>query len=150
VEKCRKLTTSAIPRQICLSESSRFGISQPEGAQAARLRQRKHVLIEQFQIPDGLLPGTISCDSWELQQINCRCATGQRHESWSWTFMLDGKKRVEHVPTDIARLGVGRDFGGDALAYFTERLDPTPTRQAVAQTLTQDRRNKAFNPSAVP
>jgi hypothetical protein len=41
-------------------------------------------------------------------------------------------------------LGVARRFGDDALAYFTERLDPAPTRQAVATALRRAKRNKAF------
>jgi len=44
-------------------------------------------------------------------------------------------------------LDVGRDFGDDALAYFTERLDPEPTRQALATALVQAKRNKAFDSS---
>lgn len=32
-------------------------------------------------------------------------------------------------------LRVSRRFGDDALAYFTERLDPAPTRQALAATV---------------
>ncbi len=41
-------------------------------------------------------------------------------------------------------LGVSRGFGDDALGYFTARLDPTPTRQALAAVLRQTKRNKAF------
>ena len=41
-------------------------------------------------------------------------------------------------------LGVQGKFGDDALAYFTERLDPRPTRQAAVQVVRQAKRNKAF------
>lgn len=41
-------------------------------------------------------------------------------------------------------LGVSRKFGDDALGYFTERLDPTPTRRAAIQIVRQAKRNKAF------
>jgi hypothetical protein len=44
-------------------------------------------------------------------------------------------------------LAVPRRFGDDALAYFTERLDPGPTRAALAATLRQAKRNKAFEAS---
>jgi Transposase DDE domain len=44
-------------------------------------------------------------------------------------------------------LGVSRKFGDDALGYFTERLDPTPTRQAAIQIVRQAKRNKAFQDS---
>jgi len=41
--------------------------------------------------------------------------------------------------------GLSRSFGDDALAYFTERLDPDPTRQALVSVLRQTKRNKAFD-----
>lgn len=56
---------------------------------------------------------------------------------------------VEALVCSKARrsLGVGRDFGDDTLAYFTERLDPEPTRRALAVALSQAKRNKAFDNS---
>lgn len=42
-------------------------------------------------------------------------------------------------------LGVSRKFGDDALGYFTERLDPRPTRRAAIQIVRQAKRNKAFD-----
>jgi hypothetical protein len=39
---------------------------------------------------------------------------------------------------------VSTAFGDDALAYFTERLDPRSTRDALARVLRQAKRNKAF------
>jgi len=41
-------------------------------------------------------------------------------------------------------LRVSRAFGDDALRYFTERLDPAPTRAALASVLHRAKRNKAF------
>jgi hypothetical protein len=41
-------------------------------------------------------------------------------------------------------LSVSRKFGDDALGYFTERLDPAPTRAALAAVLHRAKRNKAF------
>ena len=41
-------------------------------------------------------------------------------------------------------LPVARRYGDDALAYFTERLDPAPTRAALVGTVRQAKRNKAF------
>lgn len=56
---------------------------------------------------------------------------------------------VEALVCSKARraLAVGREFGDDALAYFTERLDVQPTREALARALTQAKRNKAFDNS---
>jgi len=44
-------------------------------------------------------------------------------------------------------MGVGSSFGDDALAYFTERLDPAPLRRAIAKALRRTKRNKAFDGS---
>jgi hypothetical protein len=44
-------------------------------------------------------------------------------------------------------LRVTRRFGDDALAYFTERLDPSSTRRALLQALQRAKRNKAFDQS---
>jgi len=44
-------------------------------------------------------------------------------------------------------LAVSTSFGDDALGYFTERLDPGPTRAALAATLRRSKRNKAFDGS---
>ena len=41
-------------------------------------------------------------------------------------------------------LSISRRFGDDALGYFTERLDPPPTRAALAAVLHRAKRNKAF------
>lgn len=56
---------------------------------------------------------------------------------------------VEALVRSPARraLRVARRFGDDALAYFTERLDPGPTRAALGATVRQAKRNKAFSAS---
>jgi len=57
---------------------------------------------------------------------------------------------VEALVRSPARraLGVRRGFGDDALAYFTERLDPAATRAALVHTVRQAKRNKAFTASS--
>ena len=53
---------------------------------------------------------------------------------------------IEALVDSRARaLGVSRRFGDDALAYFTERLDPAKTRQAVVTAVHQAKRHKAFD-----
>jgi hypothetical protein len=42
-------------------------------------------------------------------------------------------------------LGVPTSFGDDALGYFTERLDPGPTRTALGDLVRLAKRNKAFD-----
>ncbi len=58
-----------------------------------------------------------------------------------WAF--HGVEALVRSPARRA-LGVHRAFGDDALAYFTERLDPAVTRAALAQAVRQAKRNKAF------
>ena len=53
---------------------------------------------------------------------------------------------IEALVDSRARaLGVCRRFGDDALAYFTERLDPGRTRQAAITAVQQAKRHKAFD-----
>jgi hypothetical protein len=56
---------------------------------------------------------------------------------------------VERLVRSSARraLVVSRSFSDDALDYFTERLDPTFMRAALARVLQQAKRNKAFETS---
>ena len=56
---------------------------------------------------------------------------------------------VETLVRSAARraLCVPRRFGDDALAYFTERLDPAAARTALAATVRRAKRNKAFDNS---
>jgi len=56
---------------------------------------------------------------------------------------------VERLVRSSARraLAVSTSFSDDALGYFTERLDPTFTRAALACVLRQAKRNKAFETS---
>ncbi len=66
------------------------------------------------------------------------------HVLREWTF--HGVEALVRSPARRA-LQVGRRFGDDALAYFTERLDPGPTRRALAATVRRAKRNKAFGAS---
>ena len=71
----------------------------PKGPQAARLRQRKFELLRRFPIPPDLLPGSLSLTHRRCGRPRCHCAQDQQgHPVWSLTFMVEGKKRVEHIP----------------------------------------------------
>jgi hypothetical protein len=90
-------------------------MAQPKGPQAARLRQRKCALIRQFQLPEDLLPGSLSVSHTRCGKPTCHCAAGQGHAAWSLTFMASGKKRVERIPQpwvdDVRRrVQAGRAF----------------------------------------
>ena len=70
-----------------------------------------------------------------------------------WAFLMGALLRraafaaIEALVHSAARraLDVSRRFGNDALGYFTERLDPSVTRQAAVTALHQAKRHKAFD-----
>ena len=89
--------------------------NEPRGPQAARLRQRKFELVRRFQLPDDLLPGSLSLSDLRCGKPTCHCAEGRGHPVWSLTFMVRGKKHVQHIPKDWVedvrrRVQAGRAF----------------------------------------
>jgi hypothetical protein len=88
---------------------------EPKGPQASRLRQRKFELVRRFQLPDDLLPGSLSLSHLRCGKPTCPCADGPGHPVWSLTFMVQGKKHVQHIPKqwveDVRRrVQAGRAF----------------------------------------
>jgi Family of unknown function (DUF6788) len=75
---------------------------EPTGPLAARLRQRKFDLARRFQIPDDLLPGSLSLSHLRCGKPTCHCSDSKDpgHATWHLTFMVDGKKHVQHIPKD--------------------------------------------------
>ena len=73
----------------------------PKGPAASRLRQRKYAVLRRFRIPAAALPGSLVLTHRQCGKANCRCADAEKgHPLWSLTFMVDGKKRVERIPSD--------------------------------------------------
>ena len=89
---------------------------EPRGPQASRLRQRKFELVRRFQLPDDLLPGSLSLSHLRCGKPSCHCAQDEQgHPVWSLTFMVRGKKHVQHIPSDWVedvrrRVEAGREF----------------------------------------
>ena len=88
---------------------------EPKGPQAARWRQRKYEILRRYAIPADLLPGSLSLTHLRCGKPNCHCAKGQGHSVWSLTFMVNGKKQVQHIPKDWVdevreRVDAGREF----------------------------------------
>jgi len=90
---------------------------QPRGPQAARLRQRKAQLLRRFSIPDHLLPGSLSQSHLRCGKPTCHCAHPKDpgHPTWTLTFMVNGKKRTQHIPSEWVeqvqqRVQAGREF----------------------------------------
>jgi len=89
--------------------------NEPRGPQASRLRQRKFELVRRFQLPQDLLPGSLSLSHLRCGKSTCHCAEGSGHPVWSLTFMVRGKKHVQHIPKDWVedvrrRVEAGREF----------------------------------------
>lgn len=88
---------------------------EPKGRQAARIRQRKFELMRRFQIPDDLLPGSLSLQYHRCGRPNCHCARDEGHPKWSLTYMADGKKHVQYIPQHLVeevrrKVNAGREF----------------------------------------
>lgn len=91
--------------------------SEPKGPLAARLRQRKYELLRRFPIPKDLLPGSLSLSHLRCGKPTCHCAKlkDPGHPFWSLTFMVKGKKQVQHIPHEWVeqvrqRVEAGREF----------------------------------------
>jgi hypothetical protein len=87
---------------------------EPKGPQASGLRQRKFELVRRFQLPDDLLPGSLSLSPLRCGKPTCHCADGPGHPLGSLPFRVRGKKHVQHIPqqwvADVRRLEAGREF----------------------------------------
>ena len=83
---------------------------------SARIRQRKFQLARRYNIPEDLLPGSLSLTHTRCGKPTCHCAaSGDGHPGWSLTFMVKGKKRVERIPKEWVedvqrRVAAGREF----------------------------------------
>ena len=87
--------------------SSGFKITPgPKGAQAARLRQRKHELLRHFAFPADLLPGSLTQSATRCGKPTCHCADPKDpgHPCWTLTFINQGRRRVERIPKHWAEL----------------------------------------------
>ena len=87
----------------------------PKGDQAAQIRQRKFQLIQRFQFPEDLLPGSLSQQRLRCGKPTCHCAEGEGHPVWTLTFRADGKKHVQHIPKHLVdevhkRVEAGREY----------------------------------------
>jgi hypothetical protein len=85
------------------------------GSFASRLRQRKFQLLRRFHIPEDALPGSLSLTHLRCGKPTCHCAQDRGHPVWSLTFMVQGKKRVQHIPKEWVeqvrrRVEAGREF----------------------------------------
>jgi Family of unknown function (DUF6788) len=86
-----------------------------QGPLASRLRQRKFQLVRRFHIPQDALPGSLSLTHLRCGKPTCHCAEDRGHPVWSLTFMVQGRKQVQHIPREWVeevrrRVQAGREF----------------------------------------
>lgn len=85
--------------------------TQTAGLTANRLRQRKRRILSRLRLPPDGLPGSLALTYRRCGKPSCHCADEQGHPLWSLTFMVQGEKRVEHIPqewVDVVRQQVDR------------------------------------------
>jgi len=88
---------------------------EPKGTRAAGLRKRRFDLVQKLRLPAEALPGSLALTHGRCGKATCHCAEGKGHGSWSLTFMVRGKKRVERIPEEWVeevrrRVDQGREF----------------------------------------
>ena len=114
----------------------------PPGPAANPLRRRKRQRLARLQIPADALPGSLALTHRRCGKPSCHCADGQGHPLWSLTFMVQGKKRVEHIPlpwVEQVRQRVQQSrrfqealaelFVGNAERFVLERKPHSPKNQ---------------------
>jgi len=72
-------------------------------------------LFQQIQTLGDFRPGSISVVVRRCGKPTCHCADDRGHAVWSLTFMVQGKKQVQHIPKDWVeevrrRVQAGREF----------------------------------------
>jgi hypothetical protein len=82
------------------SMAAQSKIPRAQGEAASELRRRQRMLPAHLRkLPDHALPGSLSKTHRRCGKPRCRCARGEGHVAWMLTFMADGKKHVEWIPT---------------------------------------------------
>jgi hypothetical protein len=54
--------------------------------------------VAPFPDPEDALPGSLSLSHLRCGKSTCHCAEDRGHPVWSLTFMVKGKKHVQHIP----------------------------------------------------
>jgi len=82
-----------------------------------KLETRRRELLANLRLPTEGLPGSLAQSRRRCGSTACHCHQGEGHPSWALTFMVDRKKRVEHIPEELldavrARLEAGNAYKG--------------------------------------
>jgi hypothetical protein len=69
-----------------------------KGPKATALRRRKYELARRYRLPEPLIPGSLTESFRRCGKAACRCASGQGHSIWVFSFNLGGERTTETVP----------------------------------------------------
>ena len=80
-----------------------------------KLLERREVLASGLPAFAEIVRGSLVTRYRRCGKPTCHCADGPRHPVWSLTFMVRGKKHVQHIPKDLVddvrrRVEAGRQF----------------------------------------
>ena len=65
------------------------------------LQARRRTLLRRLALPPEGLPGSLSLSRYRGGNPRCHCAQDAGYPRWSLTFMVERKKRVAHIPTEL-------------------------------------------------
>ena len=65
------------------------------------LQARRKQLLAGLRLPTQGLPGSLAQSHRRCGSAGCHCQNAEGHLSWTLTFMSEGKKRVEHIPSEL-------------------------------------------------
>jgi hypothetical protein len=79
------------------------------------LDTRRQQLLRTLALPPDGLPGSLALSHRRCGSATCHCHTDSHgHPSWTLTFMVAGRKRVVHVPSDTVEAVRARVDRGNA------------------------------------
>lgn len=83
-----------------------------------KLNARRKQLLAGLRLPTEGLPGSLAESRGRCGSAGCHCHEEGGHLSWTLTFMVDRKKRVEHIPRELVdavrrRVGQGNTYKSD-------------------------------------
>jgi len=70
-------------------------------AHIRKLKARREELLPGLRLPTKGLPGSLAPSRGRCGSAGCHCHEEGGHLSWTLTFMVDRKKRVEHIPNEL-------------------------------------------------
>ena len=70
-------------------------------AHIRELQARRRQILASLRLPPEGLPGSLVQSRGRCGSVGCHCQQGEGHPSWTLTFMVDGNKRVEHIPHEL-------------------------------------------------